>query len=188
MSRLLNHKRSRHSTPILQKSSPSCPLSTKTRTRKILPQILQIKSHHPPPTNQSKSLGETETHLTQEMNQMETLADDPREENSLSPTCLGLQNHPSLPLATPVAKKPVGFCESLIETSQQRNSSSKLPTIRLQGSPPLNGNASSKVTPSTSTKSSRRSTILSLMKREQAAWVKRKFLLASLNQIGRAHV
>ena len=182
MSRLLNHKRSRHSTPILQKSSPSCPLSTKTRTRKILPQILQIKSHPPLPTSQSKSLGETETHLTQEMNQMETLADDPREENSLSPTCLGLQNRLSLPLATPVAKKPVGFCESLIETSPQQNSLSKSPTIHLQGSPPLNGNASSKVTPSTSTKSSRRSTILSLMKREQAAWATRRSLLGSLNR------
>jgi hypothetical protein len=100
-----------------------------------------------------------------------------------NPTCHGSKNLTILSsdLATPVARKPVGFYEHSTETSPNQNSSSKSQETLLQESRPHNGKESSKETPSTSIKSSRHSTMLSLMRRERDAWETRKLLLGSLN-------
>ena len=87
---------------------------------------------------------------------------------------------PALTIATPVPRKPVGYCEPTIETYPKLSSLSKSPQTHQPESLLLNGNASSKGRPSTSTKSSHRSTMLSLMKRERVAWEIQKSLLASL--------
>ena len=85
-------------------------------------------------------------------------------------------------LASPVAKKPVGYCDHTIETSPEPSSSSSLLPIAQPESLPLSGNESSKEMLSTLTKSSHRSTMLSLMKRERVAWEKRKSALVSLSR------
>ena len=72
-------------------------------------------------------------------------------------------------------------CECSTAISQRPSFLSKSPTTLHQESLLLSGNESSKKTRSTSTTSSHHSTILSLTKREQAAWVTWKSLLASLN-------
>ena len=101
-----------------------------------------------------------------------------------NPTCRGSppRSNQSLVLATPVARKPVGYCDTTIETYRKQNSLSKSPPNHLSESLPLSGNESSKVTQSTSTKSLHHSTILSLMKRERVAWETRKLALESQNQ------
>ena len=81
----------------------------------------------------------------------------------------------------PVSRKPVGFYEPTTRTSQKLSSSLKsLPTHQLVSLPP-SGNKSSREKQSTSTRSLHRSTMLSLMKRERAAWETWKYLLGSLN-------
>ena len=180
MSRLLNPKRSRLSTPISLRSSPSNLHSTSPKNPKSLLRNPLTKLKH---RLQSNPLKVSEKHVKQS-----TPTTIPRETNVLNDknlsnqTCLGTENLPMSPLATPVAQKPVGYCESSIAMSPMPNSSSKSLTTPHQGFPPRNGNESSKETQLTSTKFSHHSTILSLMKREQAAWVTRKSLLASLNR------
>ena len=106
----------------------------------------------------------------------------PKGNVSLNLTCCGALPlaHPHHVIATPVAKKPVGFCESSTMTFPRPNFMSKLPqTLHL--APPLHsGSESSRGMPSASIKSLCHSTMLSLMKREQVAWEKCKSLLASL--------
>jgi hypothetical protein len=64
-------------------------------------------------------------------------------------------------------------------TSQKLSSSSKLLQTPPLEFPQLNGNESSKESQLTSTKSSRHSTMFSLMKREQVAWETQKLFLES---------
>ena len=102
-----------------------------------------------------------------------------RNPNLLNQRCLGTQplNPPILTLATPVARKPVGYCEPTTETSRRRNSLSRSPPNHQAVSHHRNGNEFSKEKPSTSTKSSRHSIMLSLMRREWVAWETRKSAL-----------
>ena len=88
---------------------------------------------------------------------------------------------PSSNLATPVARKPVGFFELSTETSPKLSSSSKSQEILPRESRLPSGREFSKETQSTSTRSSRHSTMLSLMRRERDAWETWKLLLESLN-------
>ena len=182
MSRLLHPKRRRHSTPTSPKSSQSSPTST-SPIAVLEPQeslCSRLRTWNRMETR--KDLKESE------MNQMKppkmrTIA-HPANENFLSLTCPGTSQqtpHP-LPIIAPTAKKPVGYSEPTIKTSRKRNSLSSLHPIHPPAFHHLNGNASSKEMPSISTKYSHRSTILSLMKREQAAWAKRKSALESLSQ------
>ena len=95
--------------------------------------------------------------------------------NSSRPTCHGLLAQgppPQNVIATPVARKPVGFCEHTTSTSQKPNSILRSPPPHQQASPLRNGSTSLKEMPLTSTTSLRHSTMLSLMKREQVAWEK----------------
>ena len=184
MSCLLNPKRIQLLTPISQRSSPSRLPLMSPRSRGIPIQIPQDFTSHCQQRTRfpHKVLGRTGNQSTLEMNQ--TGIDEQNGRSLSSWICLGTQNPPNLhlSLATPVAKKPVGYFEPSIEMSPKPNSSSRLHTTLPQESPHLNESVSLKKMPSTSIKSSHHSTILSLMKREQAAWVKWKSLLESLNQ------
>ena len=73
-------------------------------------------------------------------------------------------------------KKLVGYCEPTTETSQKQNFTSKLHQPHHQDFHPPSGNEFSKENPSTSTKSSLHSIMLSLMKRERVAWETQKSL------------
>ena len=87
--------------------------------------------------------------------------------NFLNATRLGLptlDNQPLIP-ATPVARKPVGYCKPTIKTLPRPNSSSRLLPIHQVEFLPCNEKESSKAKQSTSIKSSCHSTILSLMRR-----------------------
>ena len=182
MSRLLNHKRRRLSTLTLQRSSPSNPIST-IQSRMRSPRQSDLKHHRVLKLKERKGkTKQTETmkvpNLTMRMKEFR------KDKNSSNPICPGMfqPSPPSLQLATPVAKKPVGFCKRSIETSPRLNSLSKSPlTVQPESLPP-SGNGSSKETQSTLTKSSHHSTMLSLMRREQVAWETRKSALESLNQ------
>ena len=89
---------------------------------------------------------------------------------------------PLLNIATPVAKKPVGYCKPTTEMFQRQNSLSKLPQLLPAESLHLNGNKSLKEKQLTLIRSLRLSTMFSLMKREWDAWETWKLLLESLNQ------
>ena len=101
--------------------------------------------------------------------------------NFSSPTCHGLLTQ-ELPLqaviATPVARKPVGFCEPTTSTSPRPSSMSKSLLPHQQVSLPPSGSTSSKEMLLISTTSSCHSIMLSLMRREWVAWERRKSLLA----------
>ena len=83
-------------------------------------------------------------------------------------------------IATPVAKKPVGYFEPTTKTLPELSSTLKLHQIHPQESLPHSGSESSKEIQLNSTKSLCHSTILSLMKRERATWETQRSLLASL--------
>ena len=103
---------------------------------------------------------------------MMRMSSPPSVRDSSSRTCPGTQTQALLPppaIVTPVARRLVDFCEPTTSTSPKPNSSS-----------PHSGSISSREIPSTSIISSRRSTMLSLMKRERVAWEKRKLLLELL--------
>ena len=102
----------------------------------------------------------------------------PRNNDSLNWKCHGsplLMNQQSL-IATPVAKKLVGYCEPTTEILPKQNFTSKSPQPHHPDFPPRNGNKFSKASLSTSTKSSLHSIMLSLMKRERVAWETQKSL------------
>ena len=109
---------------------------------------------------------------------------NPRDKSFRNLTCLGSSQmmKPLLNIATPVAKKPIGYCEPTTKMYQRQNSLSKLPQMLPVESHHLNGNESLKEKQSTLIRSSRLSTMFSLMKREQDTWETRKLLLESLNQ------
>ena len=182
MSRFLNHKRSRPSTPISPRSYQSSPplISREEILKPQKPHNSRLRIWNRRGARKEPREAETSQSRIAKM-----MTPDPLENaSSSSAICPGtLQPSPSQPsLAVPVAKKPVGYCDHTTETFPELSSSSNLlPTVLPESLPP-NGNASSKETQSTSIKSSRRSTMLSLMKRERAAWEKRKSALVSLNQ------
>ena len=182
MSRLLNHKRRRPSTPISPRSCPSSPVLTNPLAILEPRQSLSTRLRTWGRKETRRDLKEAKMRQSQTTKMMTT---DPLESvSSSSQTCRGtLPSTPShLSLVAPVARKPVGYCELTTETFPEPNSLSKsLPTVQPASLHP-NGNESSKEILSTSTRSSPRSTTLSLMKRERVAWEKRKSALASLSQ------
>ena len=181
MSRLLNNKRRRLSTPISQKSSQSNHLATdKLETQSgSHGQLINSPTHVSSDRNRRKRVKPSNPTLMKTMKGIQS-----KGESLLSPTCHGTLPQMSQPLviATPVAKKPVGFCEHTIETSPRQNSLLKSPPILHRESLPLSGNVSSKEKQSTSTISLRHSTMLSLMKRGRVAWEMQRSALESLNQ------
>ena len=181
MSRLLNPKRRRLSTHISRKSSPSSQLSKSPD-----PPDREFSISVSPATRAKiyphKVLGEIPSLMGPTTKTKVTLVQ--RGGGSKRSTCLGTPTRqpPPLKLATPVAKKPVGYSERITATSPKPSSSSELLTTHLPESLPLSGSESSKENPSTSTTSSRFSTMLSLMKKERVAWETRRSLLESLSQ------
>jgi hypothetical protein len=175
MSRFLNPKRIRRSTPISQKSSPFSPPST-SQEETMNPERRMTPMFQSPRKETRDLRKPNQTKMMMKTNQ----AKDNASTRQICPGSL-LMSLP-LPIATPVAKKPVGFSKPTTKTSLKLSSSSKLLHPHLLESHPHSGNESSKEIPSTSTKSLLRSTMLSLMKREQATWVMRKSLSASLKQ------
>ena len=110
------------------------------------------------------------------------MTNPPRSRSSSRATCLGPPNPMTLqlPIATLVAKKPVGYSEPTIKTYPKPNSSLKLPPTLLPVFPLPSGNESSKMTQLTSTKSLHHYIMLSLMKRERATWETQKSCLELL--------
>jgi hypothetical protein len=180
MSRLLNHKRRRLLTPISPKSSPSNLTSTSPEDLTI--QDLETRITPPTLSRLSPSEPQRKHMTTSNQNQTKMMINFPRDRNSSNQTCLGSPKPttPSPSIATPVAKKPVGYSKHLTKTSPKPNSLSRSLQIHQLESPHLNGNESSKETQSTSTKSSRPYTMLSLMKRERVAWETRRSCLEFL--------
>ena len=181
MSRLLNHREKLPSTLTSPKSLLSLPLAT---TQEDLNHL----GLDPMFSKELRLLrSPSQRHVSQEtprnLSQTTRKASPPRSSGFWSQTCPGTEKQMNLPpsIATPVARKPVGFCEPTTGTSQRLNSSLKSPQTRQLVSLRPSGNESSKEKQSTSTRSSRHSTMLSLMKRERAAWETRKYLLGSLN-------
>jgi hypothetical protein len=171
---LLNPRKKQRSTLTLLKSSPFNP----PLTNQEIPTPLQPNTYYLQPT-QVRLLSK-ETQKTpdsfQIQNQMMKMSDLPKNKNSSKPTCHGLLSlmiHP-LVIATPAAKKPVGYSEPTTEISPKLDFLSKLLPTHPQAFPQLNGNKFSKETPSTSTRSLHHSTMLSLMKREWVAWETQK--------------
>ena len=182
MSRFLNPKRNRPSTPTSPRSYQSSPTLI-SRVAVLEPQqslSTRLQTWNRKDTRRDLKGEEMMQNQTSEM-----MITEPRvNESSSSLTCPGM-SQPTLQqpsLAVPVARKPVGYCDHTTEMFPGPSSSSNLLQTVQQESLPLSGNESSKETPLTSTKSSRRSTMLSLMKRERAAWEKRKSALVSLSQ------
>ena len=180
MSHLLNPKRRRLSTHISRKSSPSIQLSKSPD-----PPDREFSISVSPATRAKiyphKVLGEIPSLMGPTTKMRVTLV---QRGGSKRLTCLGTPTcqPPPLMLATPVAKKPVGYSEHTTVISPKPSSSSGLPTTRLPESLPPSGNEFSKENPSTSTTSSRFSTMLSLMKKERVVWETRRSLLESLSQ------
>jgi len=85
-------------------------------------------------------------------------------------------------LDTPSAKKPADCSKFTVETLNMRNSSPKSPQEFQTESPPPNGIKFSVENPSTSIISCRRSTILSLMKRERLALETQRSAVQWMNQ------
>ena len=181
MSRLLNSKRRRLSTHTSQRSSPSSQPS-----RSPDPPDREFSISVSPATRAKiyphKVLGEIPSLLGPTTKTRVTLVQ--KGGGSKRSTCLGtpIRRPPPLMLATPVAKKPVGYSEHTTVISPKPSSSSGLPTTRLPESLPPSGNEFSKENPSTSTTSSRFSTMLSLMKKERVVWETQISLLESLSQ------
>ena len=175
MSRLLMNKKTQRSTPILQNSHQSQSVPTT--------QSLEMTSNVSPSPPANSDLLDGRQSLTPMMMTKETTS-LPKDKNCSNLTCLGTSktNDHYRHLYTPVAAKPVGYSEPTIEISLRQNSSLKSPQTVLKASPHLNGNGSSKETPSTSTRSTHHSTMLSLMRRERVAWETRKSLSSFLNQ------
>ena len=96
---------------------------------------------------------------------------------STNPKCHGspLQMNKPLHLETPVARKPVGYCEPTTKMSQKLSPLLKLHQTHQLDSPLHSGNKSSKASQLISTKSSHHST----MRREWVAWETQKSLLDS---------
>ena len=182
MSRFLNPKRNRPSTPTSPKSYPFNPTLT-SRVAVLDPQEsfnTRLKVWNRKETRKRRNEAEMMQSQTTKMMTTDPLANA----NSLSPICPGTPqpSPPHLSLVAPVAKKPVGYCDLTTKTYPEPNSSSNLLPTAQAGFLPPSGSEFSKETPSTSTKSSRRSIMLSLMKRERAAWEKRKSALVSLSR------
>ncbi|KAF8804743.1 hypothetical protein BYT27DRAFT_7225344 [Phlegmacium glaucopus] len=85
-------------------------------------------------------------------------------------------------LFTPVAKKPIGYCEPTTKTCPKPNSLSKLHQTHQPEYHHPSGNKSSEEMPLISIKSSRHSTMLSLMKRGRVAWETQNSLWESLTR------
>ena len=182
MSRLLNHKRMRLSTPISQRYRPSKSLLRNQMKYKEHRKNLNLEDRLSSP---QASLEPHVEHQTQTLQMIQMEKTNPlKSDDFLKPKCLGLTkttNHYNR-LFTPVARKPVGYLEPTTEISPKRNSSPRSPQIPLQESLAPNGSAFSRVTQSISTRSSPPCTMLSLMKRERVAWEMRRSLLQSLKQ------
>ena len=181
MSHSLNLKRRRHSIPISQKSSLSNQFSMNPEHQENQTHLMSTFPKTPTRISPREISGEPMNRMDQTTKTKEKIVS--RRKDFVNPTCLGtptLQNHPST-LSTPAAKKHVNYYELTTATSPKPNSLSKSPLILHPEFLHLNGNESSKAIQSTSTKSSRHSTILSLMKRERDAWETRRSLLESLN-------
>ena len=168
MSRLLNPKRRRPLIPISQKSSPSRQPSTSPD-----PPDQEFSISVSPATQAKiyphKVLGEIPSLMGPMTRTKVTLVQKGGGSKNWTSRGTQIQQSPLLMLATPVAKKPAGYSEHTIETSPRPNSLLGSPQTHLPESPPLNGSGSSEERPSISTTSSRYSTMLSLMKKEQAA-------------------
>ena len=181
MSRLLNRKERLSSTLTSLKSSLFTPLETSQEALKHLgldPMNLNHPPVHPLPL---PPLAKPKSHPDPSQTTMTT--NHPRSSDSWSRTCLGMREQQSLPspIATPVVRKPVGFFEPTTGTFPKLSSMSKSPPTHQLEFPLHSGNLSSKEKQLISTKSSRHSTMLSLMKREWATWETWKSLLESLN-------
>jgi hypothetical protein len=175
MSRLLNHKRMRRST-LTSPSSPPSPSVPLIQTHKVTTNASPSHQGSVVPLDEPQIL----THLTT----TKEMTKHQKDRSYLNPTCPGMSktNNHYRRLYTPVATKPVGYYEPTITTSPKQNFTPKSHQTLLPESLPPSGNGSSKVMPSTSTKSMHHSTMLSLMKRERVAWETRRSFLRSLKQ------
>ena len=163
-----------------QKSSPSSP--PLMNLEKSPPQVSQ-KYNQQLILTRLVPIDMQRTHMTaSNQSQMTMKTNLPRSKNFLNATCPGSQNIMNQPLiiATPVAKKPVGYSEPTTKTFLNPNSLSKLPQTHQLESPLHNGNISSEEMQLTSTKFLHPYTMLSLMKREQVAWETQKSCLEFL--------
>jgi hypothetical protein len=182
MSRLLHPKKRRPSTPTSPRSSPSSQPSTSPDPSEMREYSISVSPQTRARMYPHKILGELTSLMGPTTRTRVRVVRGGK--GSVNPTCRGTQNPQPLPLslATPVAKKPVGFCEPLTETCPKQSSMSESPLIPLPESPLPSGSESSRENQSISTTSSRHSTILSLMKKERVAWETRRLLLESLNR------
>ena len=169
------------STPILPRFCPSNLLSLSLEDQTWMSLESSTTKEHPTNPERSHLLVRSEMHPDSILTMRTT--NHLKNRNSLSQTCLGTRNRmiPPVSIATPVAKKPVGFFEHTTGTFPRPNSMLRSPPIPLPESLHRSGNESSREKQSTLTKSSRLSTMLSLMKRERVTWETRRSLLGSLN-------
>ena len=169
MSRLLNHKETRHLTPISLRSSLHRQLATTLDNLNHLGLVPVINRNLQDLLPPIQAPGRTET--AQIQTRTMTTTSLPKNNASSSQTCPGTlkQGNHLVHIATPVAKKPVGFLGPTTEMYPKLSSSLKSPPILQPESLLRSGSGSSKEKRLISTKSSHRSTMLSLMKRERAA-------------------
>ena len=132
MSRLLNPKRTPCSTPILQRFSQSNLRKTtpnKSDLQSTIPLLNWLTS--PPP--KGNRLSETLRNLLS-LILSQTTTNPLRNRNSMSPTYLGMnpQIVHQLNIATPIARKPVGYYKYTTMATPKQNSLSNLPQITSQ--------------------------------------------------------
>ena len=178
MSHSANLKRRQPLTPTLPKSFPPLTIQEDMISLELNPSILQLNLEKLTP---EKPPRDNKTSKIQYL--MMKMANLAKNRSYSKATCHGSPHPMTLlsPIATPVAKKPVGFSKLTTKTYPKPNSLSKSLLIPPPASLQLNGNESSKEMPLTSTKSLHHCTMLSLMKREWVAWETRKSFLESLN-------